>query len=234
MPTETCGTAGGVNPPPPLPKPIDTIFELKLAAAKSCLPSPLKSPIAIDLGLLLNPSSTSPWRGDVKPPVPSPSRIDTFEETELAVAKSCLPSLLKSAIAIERGLPSTSTDGIAGGVNPPLPSPNRIETLTEAESAVAKSASPSLLKSAIEIEKGPLSTCTSGTAGDVNPPLPSPNRIETYPNAKPVVAISCLPSLLKSATATDLGKAPTPTSGTAGEVKPPLPAPKRIDTFDDA
>ena len=48
VPTAASGTAGDVKPPLPFPNRIETLFEPKLAAAKSCIPSPLKSPTATD------------------------------------------------------------------------------------------------------------------------------------------------------------------------------------------
>src|ERR1051325_5103233 len=43
----------GLKLPPPLPNKIDTLLELMLATATSCLPSPLKSPTATEKGLVV-------------------------------------------------------------------------------------------------------------------------------------------------------------------------------------
>src|SRR5215831_18667013 len=53
---------------------IETLLELQLATARSCFPSPLKSPMAIDCGEL--PTTTLVVA--VKPPLPSPTRIETL------------------------------------------------------------------------------------------------------------------------------------------------------------
>src|SRR6266446_319389 len=86
-----------LNPPKPSPRRIEIVFEFALATAKSCLPSPLKSPIATELGELTL-TSVEP----LNPPKPSPRRIETVPDS-LATAKSCLPSPLKSPIATELG-----------------------------------------------------------------------------------------------------------------------------------
>jgi hypothetical protein len=70
------------------------VFEVKLATAKSCLPSLLKSPIATETGPEPTPTLVAP----LKPPAPSPKRIVTEFEPWLATAISCLPSLLYAAL----------------------------------------------------------------------------------------------------------------------------------------
>ena len=70
-------------------------FELKLAVARSCLPSPLKSPTATERGLLPAPKLV----GALKLPAPSPNKIDTLFPAP--TARSCLPSPLKSPTATE-------------------------------------------------------------------------------------------------------------------------------------
>src|SRR3954470_13624032 len=64
---------------------IDTLFTLGLAATRSCLPSPLKSATATDIGLL----PTAKLVGAPKEPVPVPSSTNMLLEPELAVARSC-------------------------------------------------------------------------------------------------------------------------------------------------
>src|SRR5436309_7499474 len=86
--------------PAPSPKKIDTLAELKLATARSCLPSPLKSPTATEKGLVPAPKLVAA----LKLPAPSPKKIDTLFELKLATARSCLPSPLKSPTATEKGL----------------------------------------------------------------------------------------------------------------------------------
>ncbi len=70
-----------------------------LVMARSCLPSPFKSPIRTELA----PDPT-PKFVVMKLPVPSPTKIDTLFELPLPTARSCLPSLLKSPTATEIGL----------------------------------------------------------------------------------------------------------------------------------
>src|SRR2546430_1724923 len=78
---------------------IETLPEEPLATARSCLPSPLKSPTATESGL--EPVGKS--IAALKLPSPLPNKIDTVFESELVTARSCLPSLLKSPTAIESG-----------------------------------------------------------------------------------------------------------------------------------
>jgi len=85
-----------------------------------------------------------------KLPVPVPSRIETLLEVKFAVARSLLPSLLKSPTAIELG--PAPTGKLVGAPKLPVPVPSRIETLLEAPFAVARSLLPSLLKSPIVTE----------------------------------------------------------------------------------
>ena len=58
------------------PSRMDTSSESKFAVAKSCTPSPLKSPIAKEIGLSPTPRVVVP----LKPPSPSPRRMDTLSE----------------------------------------------------------------------------------------------------------------------------------------------------------
>ena len=66
------------------PKRMETALELKLAAAISCIPSPLKSPVATYNGSVPTRISVVP----PKPPCPSPKRMETVLETLFAVAIS--------------------------------------------------------------------------------------------------------------------------------------------------
>ena len=58
--------------PVPSPSKIETLLESEFATARSCLPSPLKSPTATEIGPLPVPKLVAA----LKLPVPSPSRID--------------------------------------------------------------------------------------------------------------------------------------------------------------
>src|SRR5438552_1304091 len=77
----------------------DTLFEVRLAVARSCLPSPLKSPTATEKG----PKPAPKLVAALKLPAPSPNKIDTLFGVKLATARSCLPSPLKSPTAIDSG-----------------------------------------------------------------------------------------------------------------------------------
>src|SRR5438132_792765 len=63
--------------------------------ARSCLPSPLKSPTATSNELV----PVTKLVGPLKLPAPLPNKIDTLLEPLLATARSCLPSPLKSPTA---------------------------------------------------------------------------------------------------------------------------------------
>ena len=92
-----------LNPPAPSPNNTDTLFEPLLATARSCLPSPLKSPTATKKG----PLPTLKLVAAPKPPAPLPSKSETLASPVLATARSCLPSPLKSPTATERGVVPT-------------------------------------------------------------------------------------------------------------------------------
>src|SRR2546423_847325 len=89
--------AGGIQ----TPRRIETFDEPWLAITKSCFPSPLRSPTAIESGLV--PAEISGVAGDVKPPAPSPRRIETLLLVRFAAAKSSLPSPLKSPTVMKIG-----------------------------------------------------------------------------------------------------------------------------------
>src|ERR1044072_5002816 len=62
---------------------IETLFEPQFAVARSCLPSPLKSPTVTPKGEM----KTLKFLADAKPPDPFPKRIDTFAERKFGTAK---------------------------------------------------------------------------------------------------------------------------------------------------
>src|SRR6266513_610774 len=70
------GVGVGVGAEIHCPRRIETVFEPLLATAKSCLPSPLKSPIVIATGTEPTVTLVEP----LKPPRPSPRRIETVFE----------------------------------------------------------------------------------------------------------------------------------------------------------
>src|SRR5437867_1462718 len=71
-----------------------------LATARSGLPSPLKSAIATDQGVMPTAKVCAGW----KVPSPLPSSTETVLARELASARSCTPSLLKSPTATDTGV----------------------------------------------------------------------------------------------------------------------------------
>ena len=83
--------------PSPFPKKIRT--ESALTTARSAMPSPLKSPVATDCGVL----TVFRLGVDVKVPSPTPMRIVTVLLSTLVKARSGMPSPLKSATTIESG-----------------------------------------------------------------------------------------------------------------------------------
>jgi hypothetical protein len=78
--------------------PIATVlgFESPVTAGRSRFPSELKSPTAIDRGLV----AAAEGRGDLNVPLPLPSSTLTPSTVGLATTRSSRPSLLKSAAAI--------------------------------------------------------------------------------------------------------------------------------------
>src|SRR6185436_307423 len=100
----------------------------------------------------------------VKLPVPSPRRIVTLLEPKFAVARSGLPSRLKSPAATETAVPAPSGE-VAGWLKLPVPSPSIIVTLLEPLLAVARSGLPSRLKSPTATDKGWLPAPSGEVAG---------------------------------------------------------------------
>jgi hypothetical protein len=91
------------NPPAPLPRRIATFppESLQLTTATSAWPSELKSPTPI-ARLLLPPEAKVLASENV--PEPLPRHNATLPLSALAVTRSRMPSLLKSAVAIAQGI----------------------------------------------------------------------------------------------------------------------------------
>jgi len=100
---------------PPRPSPCRTatssLLPLKFAIARSTLPSPSKSPAAIESGSPgiagdeFGPPGTAkgePCAG-AKPPAPSPSSTLTLSLPWFAIARSVFPSRLRSTATAEAG-----------------------------------------------------------------------------------------------------------------------------------
>src|SRR3954452_21870764 len=103
-----------VKPPAPSPRNTLTLPPMKLSAAKSGLPSLLKSPTATDLGVWATITG-EPGAG-VKPPMPSPSRIVTLSDELLTTARSGFVSRLKSPVTIWLGAVPAANGDPAGWV----------------------------------------------------------------------------------------------------------------------
>ena len=141
-------------------------------------------------------------------PAPSPNKIVAPFNVLLAVTRSCLPSPLKSPTWTEKAAPPMSKSVRA--LKLPAPSPKKIDTLLDPPLATARSCLPSPLKSPTATELGKVPAAK--LVGALKLPAPSPNRIDTLfeETGLPLAtARSCLPSPLKSPTATELGSVPT-------------------------
>src|SRR6266508_77724 len=122
--------------------------------------------------------STLTWAGlgEVKWPPPSPSRIDTLLSRPLAVAKSSLPSPLKSPTATAFGLLPTLICAGVGDVKWPLPSPRRIETVPPPKLATTTSSLLSPLKSPTATDLGFVPTPISAGRAEVATAVTQPDR----------------------------------------------------------
>nr|WP_242691229.1 hypothetical protein [Cytobacillus praedii] len=144
----------GAKPPVPLPRKTETLLELAFDTAKSICPSPSKSAAMMEEGPNPPVGKGLPSTG-AKPPVPSPSRIDTLKVLKFATARSIFPSSLKSAVMMETGVSPPVGKGLPGAsTKPPVPLPNRIDTLSELKFATARSIFPSTSKSAAVMDLG--------------------------------------------------------------------------------
>ena len=99
-----------------------TRFWSRLATAMSESVSASKSPVASAAGMP-RPACDPLW---TTPTAPCPTNCDTVFEPSFAVARSSLPSLLKSAPAMDSGEIPEFTSSL--GENVPSPMPRRIET----------------------------------------------------------------------------------------------------------
>src|SRR5439155_22830255 len=87
--------------PSPLPSRTETLLEFILATARSCVPSPLRSPTVTERGPLQQPLPSEKFVSARKVPSPLPSSTETLAESKLATARSCTPSPLKSPTVTE-------------------------------------------------------------------------------------------------------------------------------------
>ena len=119
---------------------------------------------------------------------------------------------------------------------PPLPPTDRVGQGTVRQGlATARSSFPPPLRSPTTTDAAP--TPASGEEAAVKLPVPSPNRIETFPSDWQVASFpqlfatakSSFPSPLKSPTAIERELIPTCSVGPA--LKFPVPSPSRMDTL---
>src|ERR1039458_3612645 len=170
-PTENGLPDASVKPPRPSPNKTVTLLLIEFATARSALPSPLKSPITIEFGMLPVDGLTE---AAAKRPPPSPNRMVTLLLFSFATATSGIPSPLKSPTTREAGLFPTAL-GPPGDINPPRPSPSSTVTLLVSGSATIRSAYPSPLKSPTLTEESCAATARGLEDAAVKPPLPFPS-----------------------------------------------------------
>lgn len=105
------------------------------------MPSPLKSPTASQTGRAPAPRYVSVLAGTaVNPPEPFPKKIVMLLLTTFAVARSGMPSPLKSPTMIEAGPDPGALNGLPeAAVNPPDPFPSNTVMLLLVSFAVARS-----------------------------------------------------------------------------------------------
>src|SRR5207244_3510745 len=169
--------------------------------AKSSRPSPLKSAVTIVPG----------WftiTGDVvaeNVPSPFPNRIVTVLSLRFTTARSSSPSLLKSPRTSVKGPCPTGTGEPEAALNVPSPLPSRMLTMFPIPSLTAKSALPSLLKSAATMPVAKKPTGIGEPGAGVNVPSPLPSSTTTPLGWETVTARSRFPSPLKSPTVTVAG-----------------------------
>src|SRR5205085_2109509 len=154
----------------PSPNRIVTVLSLMFAVERSGLPSRLKSPTATEMGKL--PTATGELEGCENPPLPFPSRIVTVLALKFAVARSGVPSRLKSPTATDLGLLPVPTGEPQACEKPPAPSPSKIVTLLELMLETARSRLPSLLKSPTAVEEGLIPTATGEPGASEKHPAP--------------------------------------------------------------
>src|SRR5215471_5741783 len=142
--------------------------------------------------------------------------------SELATAKSSVPSPLKSPTA--RATELKRTVGEETSLNVPSPFPNRMLTVLSADFATARSRLPSPLKSAITTAVGFAPTVTTATGAKVNVPSPLPSRTVMLLSKEFATTRSSFPSPLRSSTANEQGQPSTAVEEVGLKVPSPLPS----------
>jgi hypothetical protein len=185
------------------------VFDPKFATARSGRPSRLKSATAIAVGVDCTRTSSGP---PLNPPLPLPRRIETLLLPWLTIARSCLLSSLKSAVARAIGVEFAPT--VPKDEKPPAP-PVNMETRPVLALATARSRKASALKCASATARGelnPVSVVSGSKPGANVGAFGEDGAVEpfrTWTSLKLVLATttSRTPSLLTSPVATARGSA---------------------------
>src|SRR5712692_6322521 len=206
----------GSNVPSPLLRSTDTLLtELKLAVARSGLPSPLKSPTTTTVG-----ENTANSDATGKVPSPLPSSTETLSPTLLTTI-SATASPFTSVTTSQRGL--SATRKLAAGPNVPSPWPRSTFTVSVLKSDTTTSGTPSPLRSP---RATPLACwVTLNNCGGWKVPSPLPRRMDTPDRT--ATAKSGTPSPLRSPTAIELENGFAPMSKFLGGPKLPSPWPRK-------
>ncbi len=118
--------------PSPFPSSTETdaASALKFATARSCNPSPLRSPTATHKGPRPVFKVCAGW--NVPFPLPSSTAIEVaLPPPKVATARSARPSRLKSPTTTQLGLLPEPTEKFRGAWNVPSPLPSSTETSPE-------------------------------------------------------------------------------------------------------
>jgi len=193
----------------------DTLAEFELGTTKSGLPSPLRSPIETERGLVPVVKSVLAEKVGVEAPgVVVFKNTETLLEPQLPTAKSGLPSPLRSPIERERGLLPVVKSALTEKVGVEAPGVvvfKNTETLVELALATAKSGLPSPLRSPIETDTGVFPVVKSVLAEKLGVDAPGVvvfKNTETLVEFWLAVAKSGLSSPLKSPIKTERGLVP--------------------------
>src|SRR5215831_6864721 len=204
LPTATGDPAGCENVPSPLPTRMVTVLSVKLATARPSLPLPRKSPTARASGVF--PTGMGEPVAGVNVPSPLPNKMMTEPllatfKSSVAIARSSLPSPLKSPTTIEFTDLETPNGDPETVLNAPSPYPNETTSSVPLTSfPAARSRFPSPLKSAAtrDVEDAP--GIARYVEGVVNEPFPLPRKAMARLLSNSVTAKPRFPLLLKSPT----------------------------------
>ena len=193
----------------------ETLSATRFAVAKSGFPSPLRSPMETEEGILpVVKSVLEEKEGVAAPLVVVLKNTETLSEKLFATAKSGLPSPLRSPMETETGLLPVVRSVLeekVGVAAPLVVVLKNTEILSEKLFATTKSGLPSPLRSPMEIEKGLLPVVKSvleEKEGVVAPLVVVFKNTETLSELLLATAKSGLPSPLRSPMETEVGPLP--------------------------